>query len=309
MFDGAVAAQGAIRLALVGVVLACGLSLGGAQPAGDPAPGSTVLAGSFAEKLSLPRIEWPSTKEQDAVRDTPTEAARVRAMGWLIDLLRPEHRPFPTPAVRPPGGFQRAEVDYCKRFTAAISQDGQDLLCARWATSAYHFQFVGALDVMRLSVEPVRPGLRAPLTAKQAAARVRDFLASVLNDSARLLNYCDIEAEATPYGHRASVHCRDYAAWREQFGRNDTPLYHEWALYLVAHTDGTSFVLDIEPMRAANVVGADGRSPERWFSSTRGTTYRSSPTTAPAPDAREVEAKLGLLEELARQRREEQAQQ
>ncbi len=312
--------RGAMRIALVGILLGCAISLGRAQPAEVPPPGSTVLAPSFAEKLSLPRIGWPSNTDQEGACGLPTESGRAQAVIWLRKLLAPEYRPFATPPslqrgadgktivpqeqASPNPEVRMLEGKYRERFTAAISQDGQDLMCARWSTSAYHFQYIAAQELIRLSVEPVQPSSRGPLTAEQAVARVQEFLSRLLNDSARLLNYCILEAESMPYGHRVAVRCADRPAWEAQFGPDETPLRHEWALYLVVHTDGTSFVLDVEPMRAANVRRFDGRPVQRWFTD-RPAAANPRPTTVPAMDPNELQAKLKLLKELADQMRRE----
>lgn len=301
------------RNALLGaLILACGTAL--AQRDSDVAtPGSTVLAPAFADKLSLNRIGWPGAAEQERAHDAHTDAARFDAVRWLTRLLSREYWPFDPGArefARHPLGqvlakpeySTRAAIEYGRRLTAAISDDGDDLLCARWSTPTYQFQFIGAQDLIRLSVEPASPGSRGHLTAEQAVARVQDFLRRLLNDSTRLLNFCTLRAEATPCGYCVRVHCNDIEAWGRQFDPDEeNELYHRWALHLMVHTDGVSFVLDVKPMTSVNVVGAGGRPVQRWFHPARSAVVPRA-TTAPAQDPNEALQKLEALERKLRER-------
>jgi hypothetical protein len=314
---------GVTDVLLIGLFLVCGPALAQSRPVDVPVPGSTVLAPAFADKLALSRIGWPSAAEQERARDAYTDRARGDAVRWITNILAPQFRPFPPPDQDPPddvlrrdetGGIRRVPAaqdtpdslrpkarEYRSHLTAAIGDDGADLMCARWATAAYHFQFIGAQELIRLSVEPLQPGPRGALSSKEAIARVQAFLDRVINDSARVLKFCTLKAESASYGYCVRVRCDDEQAWNKQFGPDETSLYSRWALHLVVHTDGVSFVLDVNPMWSAIVFKEQLEPLQRWFSPTppRATL---PPAPATAPDSHEVEAKLRLLKNLVDER-------
>jgi hypothetical protein len=285
-----------------------------------PQPATTVLDADFAEKLADPELNWPSAAEQAAARDASTGYARLDTVRWLTELLAPEYWPFPAesdpPMVRDPLGHLRprppdsapAALKYQESLTPAVSGDGEDLLCARWTTPAYRFQFIGGQQLMRLSVEPIRAGPRGPITPEEAASRTEHSLRKLLADSGRRLNYCAFDSEPKPYGYLVRVRCLDLGAWPLQFADDPLAPRQEWVLGLIIHTDGTSYVIDVLPMLAANVVAPPGAPLTRWFHAPRPRAPATRPTTAPAVDPAVIEARLRALDELLRRQREQQKQ-
>ncbi len=275
-----------------------------------PQAGSTVLDTGFASKLSEAWVYWPSGAEQAASEVADTDRARQQVCLWIVELLSPKYRPFESTTdmismhSALDGAIEQTALSTFKsRLTAAVLCGGKDVLCHRWSAGEYLFQLEMTETGGWLCVEPRVAGARGSLGPNEATDRIGRVIRGVLNGGEKSLSMGRLRTNAQPHGFTMTFQPDDEAAWRQAFKgeRYEAPL---WMKYMQVQTDAYSVALNFATW-VFDAVPVRDRG--RWFAPPprTGQPAEIRPTSAPAPDPNEVQAKLKLLKELADQKRRE----